>query len=120
MTPISVEPIMSMATLTCSATATQPPIIAVPVSQRGARPQPLCMPPDPDGLATLSHELKTPLVALLGFVQLLEADAHQPLSEPQRRRAQEIERAGQQMLQLVTTLLGQARRGEWATASVAQ
>jgi hypothetical protein len=53
-------------------------------------------------------------------VQLLEADAQQPLSEAQLRRAQEIERAGQQMLQLVTTLLGQARRGEWGIANSAQ
>lgn len=71
---------------------------------------------DKDGLATLSHELKTPLVAMLGFVQLLEADARQPLSEAQRERAHEIERAGREMLDLVTTLLGHAKRGDWSAA----
>jgi hypothetical protein len=86
------EQTMNTATLTCSATL------------------------DPDGLATLSHELKTPLVAMLGFVQLLESDQMQPLSEPQRRRAEQIERAGQQVLDLVTTLLGQAKRGDWTAA----
>jgi signal transduction histidine kinase len=92
------EQTMNTATLTCSTAVVQLPAL------------------DPDGLATLSHELKTPLVAMLGFVQLLESDAMQPLSEPQRRRAEQIERAGQQVLELVTTLLGQAKRGEWAAA----
>lgn len=62
-------------------------------------------------LATLSHELKTPLVALLGFAQLLEADRSQPLAACQRERAERIEAAGRQMLQIVDSVLQRAREG---------
>jgi signal transduction histidine kinase len=68
-------------------------------------------------LATLSHELKTPLVALLGFAQLLEADARQPLATAQRERAERIEQASREMLNVVNDLLGRARRGELGAAN---
>lgn len=68
-------------------------------------------------LATLSHELKTPLVALLGFAQLLEADSVQPLTACQRERAERIEAASRQMLQIVDTVLQRAREGRSAQPS---
>jgi signal transduction histidine kinase len=107
---------MSPATVNCSASVQQPAALMRQALQRAAIKDVA----DPEGLATLSHELKTPLVALLGFVQLMEADMRQPLSHTQRQRAEEIERAGRQMLDMVTTLLGQARRGEWAAVAMAQ
>jgi signal transduction histidine kinase len=113
----SVEQAMTPSTVYCSANTLQSPAIMAAATMRrtqDSHPQALTLPVDKDGLATLSHELKTPLVALLGFVQLMEADVRQPLSSTQRRRAVEIERAGKQMLDLVTSLLSQARRGEWS------
>lgn len=54
-------------------------------------------------LANLSHELKTPLGAILGLSSLL---AREPsLSEKGRRRVEAIERSGQHLLHLVDAFL---------------
>ena len=93
LTPTAVEQIMSTAAfLTCRTPVTESHVVVAGSLRRTSTRQPPCGVPDADGLATLSHELKTPLVALLGFVHLLESDAQQPLSEPQRERAQRTPR----------------------------
>ena len=81
-------------------------------------PQPAChaSPRHEMTIAILSHELKTPLVALLGFAQLLESDTSQPLAEVQRERAERIEQAGREMLAVVNELLAGARRGSTVAA----
>ncbi len=63
-------------------------------------------------LRTLSHELRSPLTAVLGFAQLLSRTVPEAT---QRRQAQDIESAGQHMLTLVNDLLDLARidAGRW-------
>jgi signal transduction histidine kinase len=63
-------------------------------------------------LRTLSHELRSPLTAVLGFAQLLRSEAAEPRA---RRQAQDIEDAGRHMLALVNDLLDLARidAGRW-------
>ena len=56
-------------------------------------------------LSRMSHELSTPLNAVLGFAQLLEVDAAQPLSEDQRRRVGLIREAGDHLLAMINDLL---------------
>jgi CheY-like chemotaxis protein len=55
----------------------------------------------------MSHELRTPLNAILGFSQLFTMD--EQLSPENRDNAQEIERAGQHLLSLITDLIDLAR-----------
>jgi PAS domain S-box-containing protein len=59
-----------------------------------------------DFLAGISHELRTPMNAILGFAQLLELDV--PEGEA-RDNVQQILRAGHHLLQLITELLDIAR-----------
>ena len=80
---------------------------------------PVTLPPA-SALADLSHELKTPLVALLGFAQLLESDASQPLSRNQRERAERIEQVSREMLALVNDVLAGARAARRTSAVVAR
>ena len=63
-------------------------------------------------LRTLSHELRSPLTAVVGFAQLIAADA---TGDRMRRQAQDIEDAGRHMLALVNDLLDLARidAGHW-------
>ena len=58
-------------------------------------------------LASVSHELKTPLNAILGFAQLLRGDAR--MSAGSSDNAAEIERAGRHLLSLVDDLIDLGR-----------
>jgi len=60
-------------------------------------------------LARMSHELRTPLNAVLGFAQLLQGDAAEPLSPRQQARVQELQRGGQHLLHLIDDVLDLAR-----------
>lgn len=60
-------------------------------------------------LSRMSHELRTPMNAILGFSQLLEADASQPLSEDQAESVNEIIHAGEHLLELINEVLDLAR-----------
>jgi len=55
-------------------------------------------------LAAMSHELRTPLNSILGFSQLLDADADH-LSEKHRRFLRNIELSGRHLLSLINELL---------------
>jgi PAS domain S-box-containing protein len=55
-----------------------------------------------DFLSRMSHDLRTPLNAVLGFAQLLTADQ---LSDPQRECVQQILRGGRHLLDLVNEVL---------------
>jgi len=58
-------------------------------------------------LSTISHELRTPLNSILGYAQLMAADASVP---PQRRHAvQVIKRGGEHLMQLIDGTLDIAR-----------
>jgi signal transduction histidine kinase len=60
-------------------------------------------------LAAMSHELRTPLGSILGFSQLLDADAGGPLSEKQRRFVRHIEVSGRHLLSLINEVLDLAK-----------
>lgn len=53
----------------------------------------------------ISHELRTPLSAIIGFLDLLQNDPAQPLTEDQREFVGIIERNAQRLLNLVGDLL---------------
>ena len=60
-------------------------------------------------LANMSHDLRTPMNAILGFGQLLEFDAKEPLSPQQREYVGFILQGGQNLLELVDGVLDLAR-----------
>ena len=60
-------------------------------------------------LSQISHELRTPMNAVLGFARLLQLDEQEPLSATQRESVEEIVTAGQHLLQLLNDLLDLAR-----------
>jgi PAS domain S-box-containing protein len=62
-----------------------------------------------DFLSAMSHELRTPMNAILGFAQLLEADAREPLSARQREQVRRIREAGGHLLELINDVLDLAR-----------
>ena len=53
-------------------------------------------------LSSMSHEMRTPLNAILGFSQLIEIDAKDELT---KENIQEIEHAGKHLLELIDDLL---------------
>ena len=57
----------------------------------------------------MSHELSTPLNAVLGFAQLLRLDAARPPTVAQLERIQHIENAGAHLLALVNDVLDLSR-----------
>jgi signal transduction histidine kinase/AmiR/NasT family two-component response regulator len=52
-------------------------------------------------MAMMSHRLRTPLNAVLGFAQLLAQDPLEPLSERQRERLARIDAAGAELLSMI-------------------
>lgn len=56
-------------------------------------------------MARLSHELRTPMNAVLGFTQLLAGDAAEPLTPRQRERLGHIAVAGERLMTLIDDLL---------------
>ena len=60
-------------------------------------------------LSRMSHELRTPLNAVLGFAQLMQSDAADPLSASQLVRVQELLRGGRHLLSLINDVLDIAR-----------
>lgn len=60
-------------------------------------------------LSNMSHDLRTPMNAVLGFAHLLVTDPLEPLSDRQRSYAQNIARAGEHLMALINELLDLAR-----------
>ena len=56
-------------------------------------------------MARLSHELRTPMNAVLGFAQLLDDDLLEPPTERQRARLQRIRDAGSQLMTMIDDVL---------------
>ncbi|MFQ5883106.1 MAG: ATP-binding protein [Candidatus Methylomirabilales bacterium] len=56
-------------------------------------------------LATVSHELQTPLNTIIGFSDTLENQHFGPLTQDQARHVCHIRKAGQHLLQLISDLL---------------
>ncbi|MCJ8269613.1 MAG: PAS domain-containing sensor histidine kinase [Psychrosphaera sp.] len=62
-----------------------------------------------DFLTAMSHELKTPLNAVLGFAQLLAYKTSNPLNETQSENVKQIIKAGDHLLSLIEGVLDLAR-----------
>jgi PAS domain S-box-containing protein len=62
-----------------------------------------------DFLSRMSHELRSPLNAMLGYAQLLEIDRQEPLTPAQTQRAQQIQRSGWHLVQLIDDVLDLSR-----------
>lgn len=60
-------------------------------------------------LSRMSHELRTPMNAILGFAQLMQMDASEPLPASQRTRAQQIGQAGWHLLEMINDTLDLSR-----------
>ena len=60
-------------------------------------------------LSRMSHELRTPLNAMLGFAQLLELDARQPLTSTQQPWVTQIQQAGWHLLEMINDVLDLSR-----------
>jgi signal transduction histidine kinase len=58
-----------------------------------------------DFLANVSHELRTPLNLVLGFTDALKHDGTAPLAKSQLEYVEEIERAGNKLLDLVNLVV---------------
>jgi signal transduction histidine kinase len=67
-------------------------------------------------LASMSHEMRTPLNSILGFAQVLETQRFGKLTERQQEYVEYILRAGKHMLNLVNDLLDLRRVVEDRTA----
>ncbi|MFT7723346.1 MAG: CHASE domain-containing protein [Roseateles sp.] len=60
-------------------------------------------------LSRMSHELRTPMNAILGFTQLMQMDAAEPLAPAQRGRAEQIAQAGWHLLEMINDTLDLSR-----------
>jgi hypothetical protein len=60
-------------------------------------------------LSRASHELRTPMNAIVGFAQILEGDLVDPLSAPQAQRVAQIRTAAHHLLTLIDDLLDLSR-----------
>ncbi len=56
-------------------------------------------------LSSMSHELRSPLNAILGFAQLLETDTRTPPTPPQKERIGQILKGGWYLLDLINEIL---------------
>ena len=56
-------------------------------------------------LSSMSHELRSPLTAILGFAQLMESDTATPPTPPQRESIGHILKAGWYLLDLINEIL---------------
>ena len=56
-------------------------------------------------LANMSHELRTPLNAIIGFSEVLQTQAHGPLTEKQARYLGHIHQSGKDLLERISNVL---------------
>jgi signal transduction histidine kinase len=60
-------------------------------------------------LAMTSHEIRTPINAIMGYTQLLDMGLDGPLTDEQRRKLERIQASSQYLLSLVDRILDTAR-----------
>jgi len=56
-------------------------------------------------LSSMSHELRTPMNSIIGFGQMLENNAREPLAETQKKCVGHILRGGRHLLELINEIL---------------
>ena len=64
-----------------------------------------------DFLGMISHELRTPLNAIAGYVELMEAEIHGPLTDDQRSDLARIHRSEQYLLNVIDNVLSFLKLG---------
>ncbi|HZF67118.1 MAG TPA: GAF domain-containing sensor histidine kinase [Gemmatirosa sp.] len=69
-----------------------------------------------DFLASMSHEFRTPLNAIQGYVQLIEQGLYGPVTDAQRQALGRVDRAQAHLLGLVTDVLNFTRLAEGRVA----
>jgi len=62
-------------------------------------------------LATMSHELRTPLATISGYLDLLEDEAHGPLTRAQKEDLHRIRRCEQYLLSMINNVLSLMKLG---------
>lgn len=62
-----------------------------------------------DFLSSMSHELRTPLNAIIGFAQVMEINAKEPLTKLQESAVNQIVKGGQYLHELIIQVLEFAR-----------
>ncbi len=60
-------------------------------------------------LSRISHELRTPMNAILGFAQLLQMSNKDPLTSNQNERVRQIVKGGEHLLELINEILDISR-----------
>jgi signal transduction histidine kinase len=60
-------------------------------------------------LASMSHDLRSPLNSIVGFATLIESGAEGPITPEQRESIQMITRSARDLLRLITNILDSAR-----------
>lgn len=58
-----------------------------------------------DFMATISHELRTPMHAILGYIELIETDEDGPISDELHADLQVIRRSAARLLRLIEDIL---------------
>ena len=56
-------------------------------------------------ISNMSHEMRTPMNAILGFAQILEASKKEPLTEKQKKHVEYIKEGGSKLLHFIEQLL---------------
>jgi signal transduction histidine kinase len=62
-----------------------------------------------DFLATVSHEIRTPINAIIGYTDLLLLGVPEPISSTQRRQMEKIQASGQYLIRLIDEVLDLSR-----------
>ncbi len=65
-----------------------------------------------ESIATISHEIRTPVTSILGYTELLHKEVEGPLNEKQKRDLQAILQSGRRLLDMMNNLLDMARLRE--------
>jgi signal transduction histidine kinase len=60
-------------------------------------------------LSTMSHELRTPLNAVTGYIDLMDAEVHGPITDAQREDIRRIKRAVAQLTSVINDILNFAK-----------
>ncbi|MFM2430894.1 MAG: hypothetical protein RLZZ511_2107 [Cyanobacteriota bacterium] len=111
--PSLIEPLPPSSILPSSILPGSMPHGAMPHGESNTKPQPIDLPQlnhlKDEFLACVTHELRSPLTAVLGLSTLLKDQAIGPLNERQQRYAQLIYNSGRHLIGIVNDMLDLTR-----------